>query len=83
MYRITVKGMLDPSWSEQLAGLEVLPEEEPDSPGGKTSLLGRIRDEAELSGVLNTLCDLRLPLLRVEALEEENQQPKTEQELKK
>jgi hypothetical protein len=34
-----------------------------------TTLIGRVRDQAELSGVLNTLYELHLPILSVENLE--------------
>jgi hypothetical protein len=34
-----------------------------------TTLTGRLRDQAELSGVLNTLYELHLPILKVEMLE--------------
>jgi hypothetical protein len=34
-----------------------------------TTLTGRVSDQAELSGVLNTLYELHLPILSVENLE--------------
>jgi hypothetical protein len=33
-----------------------------------TILIGRLRDQAELSGVLNTLYDMHLPILSVDLL---------------
>jgi len=36
-----------------------------------TTLVGRLRDQAELSGVLNSLYDLRLSILKVEVVEGE------------
>jgi hypothetical protein len=33
-----------------------------------TTLSGRVRDQAELTGVLNTLYELHLPILSVEIL---------------
>ena len=36
-----------------------------------TTLDGRLRDQAELSGVLNSLYDLHLPILKVEDVNEE------------
>ena len=68
-YRIVVKGRLETSWSDRLAGLEITPGEVGPSTEA-TTLQGPIRDQAELSGVLNTLYDLRLPLLSLEVLEE-------------
>jgi hypothetical protein len=35
-----------------------------------TTLLGRLRDQAALAGVLETLMELHLPVLEVERLEE-------------
>jgi hypothetical protein len=36
--------------------------------GVMTTLVGRVRDQAELSGVLNTLYELHIPLLAVKIL---------------
>ncbi len=36
-----------------------------------TTLIGRLRDQAELSGVLNSLYDLHLSILKVEAVDGE------------
>lgn len=70
-YRIDVKGFLDDRWSDRLAGLRITTSEaEGDAP--VTSLIGNIRDQAQLSGVLNSLYDLHLPILLVQFLQEEN-----------
>ena len=67
IYRIVVNGRLDPGWRQRLGGMEI---EVHDSPGDtRTHLEGPIRDRAELSGILNTLCDLHLTLIRVEVVE--------------
>lgn len=66
-YRIKVQGHLDQSWSDRLAGMAITTSSQSDEPP-VTSLAGRIRDQAELSGVLNTLYELHLPLLSVEIL---------------
>ena len=71
MYRIVVGGKLDATWADQLADLTILPCGDPTSPA-TTTLEGPIRDQAELSGVLNALYDLRLPLLRVELVPEKD-----------
>jgi len=66
-YRIRVQGFLDESWSDRLAGLHIttsrIGDEKP-----VTALVGRVRDQAELAGVLNTLYELHLMLLSVEYL---------------
>ena len=60
----------DPSWSDGLEGMNVT---RADSAGGadQTVLVGRLPDQAALSGVLNTLYELHLPVLSVECLEAE------------
>ena len=70
-YRITVAGTLAPDWSERLGGLRIEPgtKEAWDQPA--TLLEGPIRDQAQLLGVLNTLSDLRLPLLGVAVIEDQ------------
>jgi hypothetical protein len=69
-YRIRVLGFLDERWSERLGGLRIttnsLKDQEP-----VTVLVGQIRDQAELSGVLNTLYEHHLTLLSVEKLKDE------------
>lgn len=68
-YRIVVRGRIDESWSERLAGMRITAGEFCD--GVPTSrLFGRLRDQAQLSGVLNCLCDLRYFILLVEFVDE-------------
>ena len=66
VYHITVEGRLDPSWSDRLAGMSVRPVEKHGSEKANTTLVGPVRDQAELCGVLNTLYGLQFPLLSVE-----------------
>ncbi|RJP66348.1 MAG: hypothetical protein C4532_16170 [Candidatus Abyssobacteria bacterium SURF_17] len=67
-YRIVVQGCLDQSWSDRLAGMAIVSQSKgKDAP--VTTLTGRLRDQAELSGVLNSLYELHLPILKVEMLE--------------
>ncbi len=68
-YRIRVQGFLDESWSERLGGLRITTSRLKDQ-GPVTSLVGQVRDQAELAGVLNTLYELHLTLLSVEYLDE-------------
>ena len=67
-YRIRVQGALDESWSERLAGMRISSESRGDQ-AVVTTLIGSVLDQAALSGVLETLYDLRLTLLSVEMLE--------------
>lgn len=64
IYRICVKGALAPEWSNRLAGMQITPVDE-----GKTILVGRLTDQAALSGVLTALYELHLPVSSVECLE--------------
>ena len=68
-YRIRVQGRLDQSWSDQLNGMAITQAETSDKLP-VTILIGHLKDQAALSGVLNTLYELHLPLLSVENLEE-------------
>jgi len=70
-YRILLQGQLNPNWSGRLGGMQVVaPALEADT--GVTVLQGRVRDQAELSGILNALYELHLPLLKVEYLGEDD-----------
>ena len=53
-YRIRVQGLLDESWSERLGGLRITTSSLKDQ-GPVTASVGRLRDQSELSGVLNTI----------------------------
>ena len=71
MYRIYVRGQLDSSWSERLGGMTMT------TTGGMdtdetTMLEGQLLDQAALTGILNTLYDMRLPLVSVECINFEN-----------
>lgn len=68
-YRISVLGNVNESWTERLAGMSIDFLEE--SRGKVTVLHGVLRDQAELSGVLNTLYEMHLTLLSVEELTRE------------
>ena len=68
-YRIRVKGYLDSTWSDRLGGLAITSTSVDDEPA-VTTLQGQQRDQAALSGVLNALYNLQLPLLSVECLTE-------------
>ena len=64
-YRIVVKGALDDHWSDRLAGMAISVAESA-SGSSHTTLVGPLRDQAQLNGVLETLYDLHLAILRVE-----------------
>ena len=68
-YRIRVQGRVDQSWSEQLNGMAITQTEASDKPP-VSILIGHLRDQAALAGVLNTLYELHLPVLSVKNLDE-------------
>ena len=61
VYRIRVKGQLDPSWSDWLGRLTILPQGD-----DSTLLVGPIADQAALQGILNKLYGMNLNLLSLE-----------------
>ena len=61
-YEIRVQGSLGQKWSGRLQGLGITTEESPDRLP-VTTLIGRLKDQAALLGVLNALFALQLPLL--------------------
>ncbi|MGI9536454.1 MAG: hypothetical protein ACR2PB_05250 [Desulfocapsaceae bacterium] len=65
-YRIRVIGEIDQNWSDRLGGFSILPDRNQDKEDSVTELLGQVRDQAELSGVLETLYDLHMTILLVE-----------------
>lgn len=69
-YRIEVQGELLRNWSERIGAMQVLPPSALENKG-VTVLQGRVSDQAELSGILNTLHELHLPLLSVQYLGDE------------
>jgi hypothetical protein len=74
-YRIDVLGRLDEDWSDRLSGMRILPGSCGCDPQ-VTVLVGRLEDQAELIGVLNSLYELHLPLMQVKLLEKEGQKEK-------
>jgi len=61
-YEIRVQGSIDQKWSGRLQGLGITVEESPNRLP-VTTLIGRLKDQAALLGVLNALFALQLPLL--------------------
>jgi hypothetical protein len=67
-YRIVVKGDLDQNRSVRVGGMTISTRRTDDETL-ITQLEGKLADQAALSGVLNTLYDMQLPVLSVECLE--------------
>jgi hypothetical protein len=75
-YEITVKGTLDPGWSDWFTGLSVIVEAGPDG-RPLTVLAGEIGDQAALRGILTQLWDLNLTLVSLTCIDaqEESDEP--------
>jgi hypothetical protein len=61
-YRVRVRGRLDRAWVDRYGDFEV------EDADGDTVLTGPVADQAALSGVLNVLTELHLPILSVECV---------------
>ena len=62
IYQIRVKGVLDEEWSDWFDGLAVTWQDD------ETLLIGPVRDQAALHGLLAKVRDLGLPLLSVKRI---------------
>lgn len=68
-YRIIVQGVLSEIYYPYFEGMEIVlhkGEEEIDS----TTIIGNVKDQAALSGILNMLYDFHYPILSVEYIGE-------------
>ena len=70
IYRVCVAGTLSSRWENRLGDLQVV-REEGNGTSEQTLLMGTVRDQAELLGILNTLHELHLPILLIEAVDTE------------
>ncbi len=68
IYCIRVQGHLDESMSDQISGMQIT-EVSGDSGKAETILVGRLVDQAALSGVLNSLYELHLPVLSADCVD--------------
>ena len=67
-YRIVVRGIIDPSSASRLVGMSIS-EKLSDDGEVETILVGRLPDQAALSGLFNTLYGLHLPVVSADCLE--------------
>ena len=63
IYHIKVHGKLSGSWSDSLSGMNITNYKQD---GNITTLVGKLKDQAALAGVLQTLYELHFPILLVE-----------------
>jgi hypothetical protein len=68
IYRIRIRGHLAAGMSDQISGMQIT---EVSGENGKveTILVGRLVDQAALSGVLNSLYELHLPVLSADCVD--------------
>ena len=66
-YRIAVEGCLSAQWSGRLGGMQIVTAA-PENSKSVTTLIGPVRDQAALLGVLNSLYELHLKILLVERM---------------
>ena len=71
-YRIVVQGSLGEDWSGRLAGMDITTTDRGDK-SPHTTLVGPIRDQAELNGVIDTLYGLHLSIIKVETIDDEGE----------
>jgi hypothetical protein len=64
-YRILVKGSIPVNWSDRMDGMSIQ-QAAADDGGLVTILEGELADQAALTGLINTLYELHLPILLVE-----------------
>lgn len=62
---IRVKGRIDESWSEWFQGFTIQPGEE-----GESIILGNIKDQADLYGVIAKMRDLGMTLISVNKIDD-------------
>ena len=63
LYRIRIKGRLDPSWSDRFGGMSI---ENLETNGEQMSVLsGPLVDQSALSGVVSALVDMHFEVLAV------------------
>ena len=67
IYQISVIGNLDKSWSSRLASMQISLDKRSDEEN-EYLLIGKLNDQAELNGILNTIYELHLTLTSVKIL---------------
>jgi hypothetical protein len=68
IYRIHIRGRLEANMSDQMSGMQIT-EIRGENGKAETILVGRLVDQAALSGVLNSLYELHLPVLSADCVD--------------
>lgn len=69
VYQIKVQGDIAEIWSNRLGGMQITVVRKRDQKP-VSLLIGRMTDQSELSGVLNSLFELHLPVISVKVLKD-------------
>lgn len=72
VYKVRVQGDLKDHWSDRLGGMQITVDRS-DKQNPISILIGQINDQSALSGILNKLYDLRLTILSVSIMKDEDQ----------
>jgi len=75
IYKIVVDGFLDESWSGTFGDMQIIVEKKK-GVSTVSNLIGKIKDQSALSGILNNLHDLHFTVISVNMLTEKNSQNK-------
>jgi len=67
VYRLRVQGRVPLDWSARMMGMNITTSSDDDDL--RSTLVGRLPDQAALCGILNDLFDKQYPVLSVECLE--------------
>lgn len=68
-YKIVVKGLIPDNWKDRLAGMRLVSTEQ-DKMNKRSVMSGKIKDQAELNGILESLYRMHFTILSVERLQE-------------
>jgi hypothetical protein len=68
-YQIRIKGVLDPSITDWLGDITILPQQ-----NGESLLIGKFSDQAALRGFLDSLWNLNFSVISVGKISNENNQ---------
>ena len=71
IYKIRVRGHLEGSWSDRFGGMQISESRGTDEQP-ETILVGRVVDQAMLSGILNSLYEMHLPVLSAECVDSDD-----------
>jgi hypothetical protein len=66
-YQILVKGWIPSNWSDRMDGMSIR-QEAADDGVRVTTLEGELADQAALTGIINTLYELHLPIISVKSV---------------